>query len=82
MDEAKKGIKTEYHLIDEEGVNFPIPLGTMPNHMGINLCSVEGMSWSRLPDGQLISVTVHFLPNLEDYPQVRCTLADTNSESV
>ena len=59
------GITTEYHNIREEGIDFPIPLSTMPNQMGINLCSVEGMSWSRLPDRQLLNVTVHFLPNFE-----------------
>ena len=58
-------ITSEFHNIREEGVAFPIPLGVMPNQMGINLCAVEGMSWSRLPDGQLVSVTVHFLPDLE-----------------
>ena len=68
MSEAEKKMKitTEYHNIREEGVEFPIPLEVMPNLMGINLCSVEGMSWSRLTDRQLISVTVHFWPNFKD----------------
>ena len=60
-------IKTEYHDIREEGVDFPTPLGVMPDQMGINLCSMAGMSWSRLPDMQLVSVTVHFLPNFNNY---------------
>ena len=65
-EEKRMGITTEYHNIREKDVKFPIPLEVMPNMMGINLCSVEGMSWTRLPDGQLTSVTVHFLPNFED----------------
>jgi hypothetical protein len=30
--------------------------------MGINLCSVEGMTWSELADGQMVSLTIHFKP--------------------
>ena len=70
MKEKKMRITTEYHSIDEN-VDFPSPVALIPNQMGINLCSVEGMSWSKLSDGQLVSVTVHFLPNFKDYPQVR-----------
>ena len=58
-------IATEYHSIKEDGIKFPFPLEVIPNQMGINLCSVEGMSWSKLSDGQLINLTIHFLPNFE-----------------
>ena len=58
-------ITTEFHNIREEGVNFPLPKSVIPNYMGINLCSVEGMSWSKLSDGQLVSLTIHFLPDFE-----------------
>jgi hypothetical protein len=58
-------ITVEHHNIREEGVEWPLPLGVMPNQMGINLCSVEGMTWSRLPDRQLVSLTIHFIPALD-----------------
>jgi hypothetical protein len=62
-------IATVYHNIREEGIDFPLPSSVITNYMGINLISVEGMSWSRLSDGQLVNLTIHFLPNFEDYPQ-------------
>jgi hypothetical protein len=42
-------MKTEFHSIrnapDTLGmVNWPLPLEVIPNQMGINLCSVEGMT--------------------------------------
>ena len=40
----------------------PLTLGVIPNMMGINLCSVEAISWTRQGDGQLVSLTIHFLP--------------------
>jgi hypothetical protein len=40
----------------------PIPLDVIPNHMGINLVAVDGVSWTRQDDGQLVSLTVHFIP--------------------
>jgi hypothetical protein len=40
----------------------PLPLSAIPNHMGINLCSVEAMTWTQQDDGQLVSLTIHFLP--------------------
>lgn len=57
----KHYFKTVSDLIkyDEEP---PLPLEVIPNHMGINLCSVQALSWTRQDDGQLVSVTIHFLP--------------------
>jgi len=40
----------------------PLPLGVIPNHMGINLCSVDAISWQIQDDGQLTNLTIHFLP--------------------
>lgn len=40
----------------------PLTLSVIPNHMGINLCSVEAVSWTRQSDGQLVNLTIHFLP--------------------
>ena len=51
-------------LFDEMLKNHPpLPLSVIPNHMGINLCSVEAMTWTRQDDGQLVSLTIHFLPS-------------------
>lgn len=44
------------------GEDSPLPLSVIPNHMGINLCSVEAVTWTEQPDGQLVSLTIHFLP--------------------
>ncbi len=49
-------------------------LGTIPDTMGINLNSVEGVSWTRQFDHQLVSVTIHFKPvpaNHPDYERVK-----------
>ena len=40
----------------------PLPLEVIPNKMGINLCSVESLTWTKQFDGQLISLTINFLP--------------------
>ena len=40
----------------------PLLLDVIPNHMGINLCSVEALTWVRQKDGQLVSLTIHFNP--------------------
>lgn len=40
----------------------PLPLTVIPNNMGINLCSVEALSWTKQDDGQLVSLTIHFIP--------------------
>lgn len=57
-------MKTEFHkiraLIEDE--KSPLPLSVIPNHMGINLASVEGLSWTRQEDDQLVSLTIHFIP--------------------
>ena len=40
----------------------PLPLEVIPNHMGINLCSVDAITWQEQDDGQLVNLTIHFLP--------------------
>ena len=40
----------------------PIPLEVIPNNMGINLCSVEAVSWQKQEDGQLVNLSIHFNP--------------------
>jgi hypothetical protein len=43
----------------------PLPLEVMPNKMGINLCSVSALTWTKQDDGQLINLIIHFKPNIE-----------------
>lgn len=44
----------------------PLPLHVIPNYMGINLCSVEGLTWTKQEDGQLVSLTIHFIPSSKE----------------
>lgn len=55
-----------YKTVDEIIKNneyCPLPLEVIPNYMGINLCSVEAISWEKQSDGQLVDLTIHFIPN-------------------
>lgn len=36
---------------------------TIPNNLGINLCSIEGIEYDRQADGQLKALTILFIPN-------------------
>ena len=40
----------------------PIPLKVIPDNMGINLCSVEAVSWQKQEDGQLVKMSIYFNP--------------------
>ena len=57
----KTTTKTVTEIIDT-GIKSPLPLDVIPNNMGINLCSVEALTWTRQDDGQLVSLTIHFIP--------------------
>ena len=64
---------TTKQIVDNE-VKCPIDISVIPNFMGINLCSVEGIGWHRRPDNQLTELTVLFnpdrskdLPGMEDF---------------
>lgn len=52
----------EHPVAPVDAAACPLPLHVIPNYMGINLVSVESLRWSRLPDGQLIDLTLAFLP--------------------
>ena len=52
--------KVEDLIKNEE--KSPLPLEVIPNYMGINLCSVEAISWQKQDDGQLTNLTIHFIP--------------------
>lgn len=61
-------MKTEFYTTDEliqdaGRLKPPLDPAVIPNMMGINLVSVEGMSWTRQDDGQLVSLTIHFGPS-------------------
>ena len=53
--------KTTSKLSKNQG-DCPIPLEVIPNNMGISLEHVKGISWEKTKDGQLISVTIDFIP--------------------
>jgi len=57
-------MKTITKTVDEliESDESPLPLSVITNYMGINLCSVEALTWTRRPDGQLVNLTIHFIP--------------------
>lgn len=58
-------MKTVFATIDDilaVKVNCPFPLEVIPNYMGINLCSVDALSWTRQDDGQLVNLSIHFIP--------------------
>lgn len=43
----------------------PLPLKVIPNYMGINLVSVQSISWSEFDDGQIDELTIHFIPEVK-----------------
>jgi hypothetical protein len=57
----KTVFKTVNELIEKDE-KCPLPLEVIPNYMGINLCSVDAISWQKQDDGQLTNLTIHFLP--------------------
>ena len=61
----KTYFKTVNEILENEK-ECPFPISVIPNNMGINLCSVDAISWQKQEDGQLTSLTVHFLPNEVD----------------
>ena len=63
MNNIKRSTISVRDIIDGKAES-PLPLEVIPNKMGINLNSVESISSSRLPDGQLIDLTISFLPDL------------------
>lgn len=40
----------------------PLPLEVIPNNMGINLRSVDSISYIKQEDGQLVNLTINFIP--------------------
>jgi len=59
----KQITKTVQEIIDNNEKDCPLPLEVIPNKMGINLNSVDSISWQRQSDEQLTSLTIYFIPN-------------------
>ena len=61
-------VKRYERTVDEivnGGAECPLDLSIIPNTMGINLCSVGSVTWDEQEDGQLLSITIRFMPNNE-----------------
>ena len=50
--------------VDEilKGSVCPLPLQVIPNYMGVNLISVESITWTKQNDGQLMDLKINFKP--------------------
>ena len=55
-------IDNDENLFMDNNEKCPLPLSVIPNCMGINLCSVDAISWQKQDDGQLTNLTIHFIP--------------------
>lgn len=58
----EKTFKSIDELIKEEN-SF---ISSIPNNLGINLCSVKGIEYEQRKDGQLESLKILFLPDIND----------------
>lgn len=56
----------EYQEVTQEniknGMDYVLPLGIIPDHLGINLCSVKGIEYETQSDGQLKYIRIDFIP--------------------
>ena len=55
--------KTITELVEDKSQYCPIPLSLFPDLMGINLNSVQSISWQKQDDGQLTNISIHFIPD-------------------
>ena len=58
-------MKTYFEKVESlinSGNKCPFPLEIIPNNMGINLVSVDAISWQKQDDGQLTQLTIYFIP--------------------
>lgn len=58
----KKFIKIDDIISGKE--KSPLPLEVIPNYMGINLCSVDSIEFTRRDDGQLVDFRINFNPEI------------------
>ena len=57
-----KHIETIDNIVENDAY-CPLPVSVIPNHMGINLCSVESVEWEKQEDGQLKDLKINFIPD-------------------
>ena len=62
LKKMEKTFKSIDELIKEEN-SF---ISSIPNNLGINLCSVKGIEYEQRKDGQLESLKILFLPDIND----------------
>ena len=60
----KTTTKTIVDIVEKEEY-CPLPISIIPNNMGINLCSVDSITWTKQEDGQLVNLTINFMPASE-----------------
>ena len=65
-------------LVDNDRES-PLPISVIPNYMGINLCSVDSLSWVKQDDGQLVSLTINFIPAQVVKRRARCRVGVAGS---
>jgi hypothetical protein len=75
--------KTVTKTVDEiiNGEYTPISLNVIPNNMGINLCAVDSLTWTKQKDNQLVNLTINFIPNnrlKKDIEIIGDTIEDSN----
>jgi len=60
-------METKFKKLSEliETGESPIDLSVISNYMGINLCSVDSLEWTRQDDGQLVDLKINFIPATE-----------------
>lgn len=69
---------------EQENCEFGVcsfPVSIVPTYKGINLCSVDSITWQKQDDGQIVNVLIHFLPN-EDGSQFSVGWPNYNSNVV
>jgi hypothetical protein len=63
----------------------PLPLSVIPNYMGINLCSVDEVSWDKQENGELTTLTIRFIPNdpeIEENGDLIESITEANMKTV
>lgn len=73
--------RTIEELIEDD--DSPLPIEAIPNKMGINLCSVQGIECNtETTGGQVIDFTIRFIPASEDDVDPRAEGADEQPATI
>jgi hypothetical protein len=64
-------MKTEYHPMQGnlDKIDWPFVPEAISDEMNLDLNDIEGMSWTRQSDGELVSLTIYFQPVLMRTPE-------------